>query len=62
MSIQEVKDAWIYLDRNTGIWRGELHSAQGVFQPIHWVAKSGSRRSRSSLTQNSSSSMLKLTQ
>ena len=38
MSIQEVKDAWIYLDRNTGIWRGELHSAQGVFQPIHWVA------------------------
>lgn len=38
MSIQEVKDAWIYLDRNTSIWRGELHSAQGVFQPIHWVA------------------------
>ena len=31
-------------------------------QPIHCVAKSGSRRSRSSFTQNSSSSRLKLTQ
>ena len=38
MSIQEVKDAWIYLDRNTGIWRGQIQAAQGVFQPIHWVA------------------------
>ena len=38
MSIQDVKDTWIYLDRNTGIWRGELKAAQGVFQPIHWVA------------------------
>ena len=38
MSVQEVKDAWIYLDRNTGIWRGEVQAAQGVFQPIHWVA------------------------
>ncbi len=38
MSLQEVKDAWIYLDRNTGIWRGQVEAAQGVFQPIHWVA------------------------
>ena len=38
MSVQEVKDAWIYLDRNTGIWRGHIEAAQGVFQPIHWVA------------------------
>jgi 2-polyprenyl-3-methyl-5-hydroxy-6-metoxy-1,4-benzoquinol methylase len=38
MAIQEVKDSWIYLDRNTGVWRGEVHAAQGVFQPIHWVA------------------------
>jgi len=38
MSTQDVKDAWIYLDRNTGIWRGHIEAAQGVFQPIHWVA------------------------
>ncbi|HEY3321356.1 MAG TPA: class I SAM-dependent methyltransferase [Planctomycetota bacterium] len=38
MSIQEVKDAWIFLDRNTGVWPKQLQSAQGVFQPIHWVA------------------------
>ena len=38
MAIQEVNDNWIYLDRNTGIWRGQLQAAQGVFQPIHWVA------------------------
>lgn len=38
MAVQEVRDAWIYLDRNTGVWRGEVHAAQGVFQPIHWVA------------------------
>jgi 2-polyprenyl-3-methyl-5-hydroxy-6-metoxy-1,4-benzoquinol methylase len=39
MAIQEVKDSWIYLDRNTGVWhRGDLQGAQGVFQPIHWVA------------------------
>lgn len=38
MSIQDVKDAWIFLDRNTGIWRGNIEAAQGVYQPIHWVA------------------------
>jgi 2-polyprenyl-3-methyl-5-hydroxy-6-metoxy-1,4-benzoquinol methylase len=39
MAIQEVKDAWIYLDRNTGVWhRNDLQGAQGIFQPIHWVA------------------------
>ena len=38
MSLQEVRNAWIYLDRNTQIWRGALSAAQGVFQPIHWVA------------------------
>ncbi|MCY3022684.1 MAG: class I SAM-dependent methyltransferase [Planctomycetota bacterium] len=38
MSIQEVNDTWIYLDRNTGVWRGAPQAAQGVFQPIHWVA------------------------
>jgi len=38
MAIQDVKDSWIFLDRNTGIWRGQLQAAQGVFQPIHWVA------------------------
>jgi len=38
MALQEVKDTWIYLDRNSGVWHGEVHSAQGVFQPIHWVA------------------------
>ena len=38
MSFQQVKDEWIYLDRNTGIWRGHIAAAQGVFQPIHWVA------------------------
>lgn len=38
MAIQEVKDNWIYLDRNTGVWRGQVQAAQGVFQPIHWVA------------------------
>ena len=38
MSLQEVKDSWIYLDRNTGVWRGQVQAAQGVFQPIHWVA------------------------
>jgi 2-polyprenyl-3-methyl-5-hydroxy-6-metoxy-1,4-benzoquinol methylase len=38
MSLQEVNDAWIFLDRHTGIWRGQVQAAQGVFQPIHWVA------------------------
>ncbi|HLX60383.1 MAG TPA: class I SAM-dependent methyltransferase [Planctomycetota bacterium] len=38
MSLQEVKDNWIYLDRNTGMWHKDFESAQGVFQPIHWVA------------------------
>ncbi|MCZ7649312.1 MAG: class I SAM-dependent methyltransferase [Planctomycetota bacterium] len=39
MSLQEVQNAWIYLDRNTMIWRGPIQAAQGVFQPIHWVAQ-----------------------
>jgi len=38
MSTQQVQNDWIYLDRNTQIWRGALRAAQGVFQPIHWVA------------------------
>lgn len=38
MSIQDVKDTWIFLDRNTGIWHGKIEAAQGVYQPIHWVA------------------------
>jgi len=38
MAIQDTRDSWIYLDRNSGVWRGQLHAAQGVFQPIHWVA------------------------
>ncbi|HYF50929.1 MAG TPA: class I SAM-dependent methyltransferase [Planctomycetota bacterium] len=38
MAIQDVHDQWIFLDRNTGIWKGELQAAQGVYQPIHWVA------------------------
>jgi hypothetical protein len=38
MSLQEVRDAWIYLDRDASAWHGKLQSAQGVFQPIHWVA------------------------
>jgi 2-polyprenyl-3-methyl-5-hydroxy-6-metoxy-1,4-benzoquinol methylase len=38
MSIQEVKDAWIFMDRNTTIWKHDFQAAQGVFQPIHWVA------------------------
>lgn len=38
MSIQESKEEWIYLERNTGIWHGQFQAAQGVFQPIHWVA------------------------
>ncbi|GMV82393.1 MAG: hypothetical protein AMXMBFR7_35770 [Planctomycetota bacterium] len=40
MSLQEVQNAWIYLDSNTMIWRGPIQAAQGVFQPIHWVAQS----------------------
>ena len=38
MAIQAVNDEWIYLDRNTGIWKGHIEAVQGVFQPIHWVA------------------------
>lgn len=38
MSIQEVRNAWIYLDSNTQIWRGGVSAAQGVYQRIHWVA------------------------
>lgn len=38
MAIQEVKDGWIYLDRGTMIWQKNATAAQGVFQPIHWVA------------------------
>jgi 2-polyprenyl-3-methyl-5-hydroxy-6-metoxy-1,4-benzoquinol methylase len=37
MSLQMVKDEWIYLDGDAGAWKG-MQSAQGVFQPIHWVA------------------------
>ncbi len=37
MSVQHVNDEWIYLDRNTG-GPGRLQAAQGVYQPIHWVA------------------------
>ena len=38
MSLQEIKNSWIYLDSNTAIWRGGVSAAQGVYQPIHWVA------------------------
>jgi 2-polyprenyl-3-methyl-5-hydroxy-6-metoxy-1,4-benzoquinol methylase len=38
MAIQDVSNAWIYLDRNTQIWRGSISASQGVYQPIHWVA------------------------
>ena len=38
MSLQEVRDEWIYLDRDASAWHGKLQGAQGVFQPIHWVA------------------------
>ena len=38
MAIQDVSNAWIYLDRNTQIWRGNVSASQGVYQPIHWVA------------------------
>lgn len=37
MSIQEVSNAWIYMDRNTEVWQGHVPASQGVFQPIHWV-------------------------
>lgn len=41
MSIQEVNNAWIYLDKGgTMIWQKGVSAAQGVFQPIHWVALS----------------------
>ena len=38
MSIQEVKNSWIYLDSNSQNWKGDVSAAQGVYQPIHWVA------------------------
>jgi 2-polyprenyl-3-methyl-5-hydroxy-6-metoxy-1,4-benzoquinol methylase len=38
MSIQDSNDQWLYLDRNTSVWHRHIESAQGVFQPIHWVA------------------------
>jgi 2-polyprenyl-3-methyl-5-hydroxy-6-metoxy-1,4-benzoquinol methylase len=38
MAVQAVNDEWLFLDRNTGIWRGQVQAAQGVFSPIHWVA------------------------
>ena len=38
MAIQEVRDGWIYLDRGTMLWQKNASAAQGVFQPIHWVA------------------------
>ena len=38
MARQEVNDSWIYLEENSGAWRGNVQAAQGVFQPIHWVA------------------------
>lgn len=37
MAIQDVRDAWIYLDRGAS-GGTQLPSAQGVYQPIHWVA------------------------
>lgn len=40
MAIQEIKDGWLYLDRGTMIWQKNATAAQGVFQPIHWVALS----------------------
>ena len=39
MAIQDAPNSWLFLDRNTMIWRGGVHAAQGVFQPIHWVAQ-----------------------
>ena len=39
MSIQDVRNSWIYLDRNTQIWRGHISATQGVYQPIHWVTQ-----------------------
>jgi 2-polyprenyl-3-methyl-5-hydroxy-6-metoxy-1,4-benzoquinol methylase len=39
MSIQDVRNSWIYLDRNTQLWRGHISATQGVYQPIHWVAQ-----------------------
>lgn len=38
MAFQKTESSWIYLDRNTVIWRGAPPAAQGLFQPIHWVA------------------------
>src|SRR5438874_12649146 len=38
MSIQEARDSWIYLDRDSGEWDKRIDAAQGIFQPIHWVA------------------------
>ena len=38
MAVQDVRDVWIYLDRNTATGNNQLAAAQGVYQPIHWVA------------------------
>ena len=38
MSIQDSHDSWIYLDRKSGEWEKRIDAAQGVYQPIHWVA------------------------
>lgn len=38
MTFQKTANMWIYLDRNTMIWREAPPAAQGLFQPIHWVA------------------------
>jgi len=38
MARQDVTDSWIYLERRTGVHSAPLQTAQGVLQPIHWVA------------------------
>src|SRR4051812_18676451 len=38
MSLQESRDSWIYLDRHNGEADRRIDAAQGIFQPIHWVA------------------------
>jgi len=38
MAVQEVRDGWLYLERSTMLWQKNAAAAQGVFQPIHWVA------------------------
>ncbi len=38
MSLQHVDDVWLCYDKDTRPAHSELQPAQGVFQPIHWVA------------------------